>query len=156
MLNAHSCLKPIIPCITLHIASIASYILNKLHPFPLFLLSGRDSSTTFFWGSFLVIPCHPLTSRCFYLKFIYYFCRRPAGSIRATKRDSTIQHYTVKTTRTPATVSSKVRHRGRKHETWMWHQLSWRAVRRAYDKMAQAGHRSTDIHPAEPITSSHR
>ena len=33
------------------------------HPFPLFPLSGRDSSTIFFWVPFLVIPHHPLASR---------------------------------------------------------------------------------------------
>ena len=33
------------------------------HPFPLFLLSGRNSSTIFFWLPFPVIPHHPLASR---------------------------------------------------------------------------------------------
>ena len=33
------------------------------HPFPLFLLSGRNSSTIFFKVPFPVIPHHPLASR---------------------------------------------------------------------------------------------
>ena len=47
-------------------SSVASSVWNKLpgfHQFPLFLLSGRNSSTIFFEVPFPVIPHHPLASR---------------------------------------------------------------------------------------------
>ena len=44
-----------------HIFGINCHVI--FHPLPLFLLSGRDSSTTFFRVPFPVIPCHPLASR---------------------------------------------------------------------------------------------
>ena len=45
-----------------HIFGINCHVI--FHPFPLFLLSGRGSSTTFFRVPFPVIPHHPMTS-CF-------------------------------------------------------------------------------------------